>query len=262
MIEKIKKNKAVIVVIAVVLLIFGAVFALEGRNVPESKSNISDKVPERAEIPETEDGPKRSLKPSSTPAATEKPEATLQVKETPKPKTNTAATAQPEEQASEIGDEYTLGDSQIITYSSQSDNKSQDCTIAIYCKTLLENTNLLDSKKHSLIPSDGCILPEFEVEINDGDSVFDILKRATKDNKIHMEFVNTPIYNSAYVEGINNIYEFDAGELSGWMYSVNGDFPNRGSSGYKVKAGDKIEWHYTCDLGRDVSGRIVNQRDE
>ena len=77
-----------------------------------------------------------------------------------------------------------------------------------------------------------------------------------------MEFVNTPIYNSAYIEGINNLYEFDAGELSGWMYCVNGEFPNYGSSGYKVKPGDKIEWHYSCDLGRDVGGRTVSQRDE
>ena len=40
-----------------------------------------------------------------------------------------------------------------------------------------------------------------------------------KKNKIHMEFENTPLYNSAYVEDIANLYEFDCGELSGWMYS-------------------------------------------
>jgi uncharacterized membrane-anchored protein len=57
-----------------------------------------------------------------------------------------------------------------------------------------------------------------------------------------------------YIQGINNIYEFDAGALSGWMYRVNGWFPNYGASRYVVQQGDVIEWVYTCDLGRDVGG--------
>ena len=66
--------------------------------------------------------------------------------------------------------------------------------------------------------------------------------------------MNTPVYNSAYIEGISNLYEFDCGERSGWMYKVNGWFPNYGCSRYELKNGDKIEWVYTCDLGRDVGG--------
>jgi hypothetical protein len=82
--------------------------------------------------------------------------------------------------------------------------------------------------------------------------VFNVLQREMRRNKIHMEFVNTPIYNSAYIEGINNLYEFDVGELSGWMYEVNGWYPNYGCSRYQCKPGDVIEWNYTCDLGRDL----------
>jgi hypothetical protein len=69
-----------------------------------------------------------------------------------------------------------------------------------------------------------------------------------------MEFEATPSLSSNYIEGIANIYEFDCGELSGWMYRVNGSFPNLGSSSYELKAGDRVEWVYTCDLGRDVGG--------
>ena len=60
----------------------------------------------------------------------------------------------------------------------------------------------------------------------EGETVFHVLLRETKKNKIHFEFVNTPVYNSAYIEGIGNLYEFDCGELSGWMYCVNGWYPN------------------------------------
>ena len=72
-----------------------------------------------------------------------------------------------------------------------------------------------------------------------------------------MEFENTPIYNSAYIEDINNLYEFDCGELSGWMYKVNDWFPNYGVSRYKLEQGDLVEFVYTCDFGRDVGGHYA-----
>ena len=55
-----------------------------------------------------------------------------------------------------------------------------------------------------------------------------------------------------YLQGINNLYEKDCGQWSGWMYEVNGWYPNYGCSRYQVQDGDNIEWHYTCDLGRDL----------
>ena len=69
-----------------------------------------------------------------------------------------------------------------------------------------------------------------------------------------MESSWTPIYNSAYIEGIHNLYEFDCGSLSGWMYRVNGWYPNYGCSRYQLEPGDVVEWRYTCDLGQDVGG--------
>ena len=130
------------------------------------------------------------------------------------------------------------------------DRKS--CTITIKCDTILNNMEFLDEAKHLLIPPDGIILAEKEVTFSEGESVFDVLLRETRNNRIHMEFVKSPIYDSAYIEGIHNLYEFDCGELSGWMYSVNGWFPNYGCSKYILKDGDQIEWVYTCNLGNDV----------
>lgn len=128
------------------------------------------------------------------------------------------------------------------------------CTVSISCATILNNMSYLDEAKHGLVPADGWILKPTQVTFNEGESVFDVLQRATKNNKIHLESAFTPMYNSAYIEGINNLYEFDCGELSGWMYSVNGWFPNYGCSRYQVQAGDNIKWMYTCDLGKDVGG--------
>ncbi len=128
------------------------------------------------------------------------------------------------------------------------------CTLSVRCDTILQNIEWLDSKKVNIVPKDGVIFSEKTVTFYEGESVFNLFMREMKRNKIHLEFENTPIYNSAYIEGIANLYEFDCGELSGWMYKVNDWFPNYGCSRYQLKAGDKIEWVYTCDLGNDVGG--------
>jgi len=125
-------------------------------------------------------------------------------------------------------------------------------TLSVRCDTILDNMNLLDKEKHELVPADGVIFPNTDVTAYEGESVFNVLQREMRRERIHMAFRNTPIYNSAYVIAINNLYEFDVGELSGWRYSVNGWFPNYGSSRYLLKSGDVIEWRFSCDLGRDL----------
>lgn len=131
------------------------------------------------------------------------------------------------------------------------------CTISIRCDTILDNIDLLKKGKESIIPKDGTILAVTSVRFSEGESVFDVLKRITTEKRIHMEAEYTPIYNSAYIEGIANIYEFDCGGLSGWRYKVNDVLEGYGCSSYVLKDGDKIEWVYTCDLGADVDGRIA-----
>lgn len=128
------------------------------------------------------------------------------------------------------------------------------CTLSISCASILDHMDWLDPEKVELVPEDGWILEPTAVTFYEGESVFNVLQRTCKQQGIHMEFVNTPMYNSAYIEGIHNLYEFDCGELSGWMYQVNGWFPNYGCSRYQLQDGDVVEWEYTCDLGVDIGG--------
>ena len=131
---------------------------------------------------------------------------------------------------------------------------SYTCTFSIECSTILNNLDQLDPDKLEMVPSGGVILAKTTVAFYEGESVFDVLQRICKENGIHMEAEWTPIYNSAYIEGIHNLYEFDCGALSGWMYKVNGWYPNYGSSRYQLKDGDVVEWRYTCDYGNDIGG--------
>jgi len=125
-------------------------------------------------------------------------------------------------------------------------------TLSVRAHTILYNMHLLHRDKHELVPEDGWIFPPTEVTVYEGESVFNVLQREMRRHRIHMVARWTPIFNSAYVEAINNLYEFDVGPLSGWMYSVNGWFPNFGASRYLLSPGDVVEWVYTVDLGRDL----------
>lgn len=125
------------------------------------------------------------------------------------------------------------------------------CTFVIECKTILNNKDKLRKGLIDYVPSDGIIFSG-TVGFDNGESVYDILRRICDENQIQTEASFTPAFGSYYVEGINNLYEFDCGGGSGWMYSVNGVFPNYGCSSYNPKNNDKIAFRYTCELGYDL----------
>ncbi len=146
--------------------------------------------------------------------------------------------------------------------------ETYSCTISINCTKILDNSDNLRNGKEQFVPSDGMILNAVTVECLQGETVFDILKKACKscncsDNcqycqsmGIQLEYEFTPGYDNYYIEGIHQIYEKDCGPKSGWMFKVNGVFPNLGCSQYQVNDGDVIEWVYTCDLGEDVGAEL------
>ncbi len=130
------------------------------------------------------------------------------------------------------------------------------CSFYISCGSILNNSENIDSEILALVPANGIIYNNCKVKFSEGESVYDILQRICKENKIHLESKWTPIFNSAYIEGINNIYEIDCGEDSGWKYSVNDWFPNYGCSRYQLKNGDSVKFLYTCDGGADIGSDI------
>lgn len=128
-----------------------------------------------------------------------------------------------------------------------------NCTIAIYCDSILDHMDQLDVAKASFVPGDGVILPPTQLRLEAGDTVFDVLCRVCEAYEIQIEYSWTPLYDSYYIEGIHQLYEFDCGPQSGWMYKVNEWFPNYGCSEYELTGGESIVWCYTCQgLGADV----------
>lgn len=126
------------------------------------------------------------------------------------------------------------------------------CTLEVRCDTLLGKLDQMAKEKAVLVPEDGILLETVEVEFSGGESVFDVFRKVLREEKIHFEYVDASAYDSVYIEGIGNIYEFDCGPQSGWMFSVNGIYPGLGCSAYTLADGDVIVFNYTCDLGADL----------
>lgn len=131
--------------------------------------------------------------------------------------------------------------------------KAETCTISISCTTALQSAQLPDAVR-AVLPGNGQMLGTVTVALEAGDTVWTVLQRVTRTHGVAMEAQWTPAYSSAYVQGIGQLYEFDCGQGSGWMYSVNGAFPNVGCSSYTLQAGDVIRWVYTCNYGHDIGG--------
>jgi hypothetical protein len=89
----------------------------------------------------------------------------------------------------------------------------------------------------------GAILAPTKVEFKEGQTVYDILLQTTKKHGIQIETRGSGA--TAYVEGIDNIYEFDYGVKSGWVFELNGVSLTKSIGTMIVKDGDTIECYYT-----------------
>ena len=273
-----KKHKwKIIIPLLLVAVLAGAFYfggnapGSRGWSVADAPSPSDDLTLSAEQSPDTISGPdltetpapEESAPPSDAPEQTPEPEESAEPVETPAPTpTPEAKTPAPTQEINpETGKDQYLTDPvpegkplPVEPQDVKIGASAYTCTISISCATILNNLDLCDPEKVELVPEDGWILEPVAVTFYEGESVFNVLQRTCKQLKIHMEFMNTPIYNSAYIEGIHNLYEFDVGELSGWMYQVNDWFPNYGCSRYQLQDGDVIHWVYTCDLGYDVGG--------
>ena len=97
---------------------------------------------------------------------------------------------------------------------------------------------------------DGILIPEMTLSIADGDTVYDLLCEATRACGVPLYTSGHGIYT--YVRGIGSLFAYDFGDLSGWVYSVNGVSPSVGCDTYALTDGDVIEWQYSLSLGQNI----------
>lgn len=124
------------------------------------------------------------------------------------------------------------------------ENPIGSVTLSICCDTLIGKADPVR------IPENGVILHETVFEIAQGDTAYTVLTDAAKAFGLHLE--KSGAAGMIYITGINNLYEFDFGDLSGWNYFINGESISIGCDQYVLRDQDTIEWRYTLELGKDL----------
>lgn len=106
------------------------------------------------------------------------------------------------------------------------------------------NANLTAAASYA---PDGIMMSNKELSVKPGSTVLDVLKESGYVISASNNFLGT------YVSAIQGISSGAASGSGGWIFSVNGNFPNTSASNLIVTNGDRISFHYTIKTG-DVPG--------
>ena len=175
-----KQHKNKILAVIVILAVLAAAFFM-GSDVPKqaeiAQSVASDTVQEEVTMQEEEPAEPQ------TETIVEIPEETTETEEEPPAETEPEA-----EQDAYHTDPIPEGKPQPVEpREAEVTDRAYTCTISISCATILNNIDLCAEEKVELVPADGWILQPITVIFHEGESVFDVLLRTCRENKIHME---------------------------------------------------------------------------
>lgn len=113
-------------------------------------------------------------------------------------------------------------------FKTESTEYQYSVTFAVYC-------DAIDAEP---VPYNGVVIAECTVGFDEGENVCDVLHRAAKQNNITVD-------GTDYVRAIGTLAEMQYGTMSGWVYSVNGVYPNVPCTEYTLAEGDTVVWRYT-----------------
>jgi hypothetical protein len=126
------------------------------------------------------------------------------------------------------------------------EKKELTYSLTISCSDILAHKEQFTQEQLEVVPANGTILQENNISFQEGETVFQVLLRITKQKNISMIHLASPAFQTEYVSSIDNISEKAYGSSSGWLFAVNGKQPAVGCSAYKLKDGDKIQWIFNC----------------
>lgn len=106
-------------------------------------------------------------------------------------------------------------------------------TVEIVCDTQLTGRN------------DAVILGKTAVEIEEGETVYDLLMQLARANGITVVSSGGGISGGVYIQGISGLHEMDYGDLSGWSYTVNGERISAACDKWVLRDGDTVVWTYS-----------------
>ena len=115
-------------------------------------------------------------------------------------------------------------------------------TLSVDCRTAVA----LGYEEAIDTAADGDILSATPIVLDKGATAYDLLQYSGLDVEAKASITGQ------YVTSIQFLAEKQCGPASGWMYSVNGEFPGKSCSKYTLADGDVVAWRYTCSNGTDL----------
>ena len=86
------------------------------------------------------------------------------------------------------------------------------------------------------------------VTVSEGSKVYDVFTKILDEKGYGYVGAEDNYVSNIITPNGETLGEFDNGQNSGWMYTVNGKHPSVGLRSYTLKDGDDIVWHYTDDF--------------
>lgn len=113
-------------------------------------------------------------------------------------------------------------------------------SLSVSCASVLEQGEAVPESVRALVPNDG-ILFSGQVEFASGEDLLTVFLRAMREAKI------PAVCDGAYVTSVGGVATGDCGPMSGWMFTVNGEYPTVGCDAVFPQDGDIVEWIYICE---------------
>lgn len=126
-----------------------------------------------------------------------------------------------------------------------------------YFKAGSEQKNDEPTASFQITGPDGDLLAGAQIDVTDGETVFEGIKAACEANGIDIVSSGTGAF--AYISAIGGLKEFDKGPSSGWVYAVNGVYATAGAGSMKLKPDDYVWFYYSSDLGADFQAILSGE---
>ena len=111
-------------------------------------------------------------------------------------------------------------------------------TVSVLCTLAVGNPNL---NPGVTVPSDGVMVSGLSLELTPGQTAFDALSQTG----LALVYTGRPSRKNVHLRGIGGLYEKDCGASSGWVFSVNGAYPNTSCSKVALSDGDVVSFQFT-----------------
>ena len=100
------------------------------------------------------------------------------------------------------------------------------------------------------ISETGVLVDGVEIGLPEGATAYDAVKSACDAAKAPV--VKNGEGEALYIESVSSLSAGDCGDLSGWLFNINGKYGSEGINAAKVADGDAVNLLYTVNMGEDI----------